>query len=382
MIPRRLMIQDDSNKPLRIRAFEIAMIGYIVVVVFAVGLNIGSMGLRTAIADITNSIAFIVVYFCAKKFMKTEDFNLLIIGILAFAVMSAIVAVYQFFVNPDFFRLGVSREAFLSYFRSNGLFSYEYDQGAFLVISIILAASMKFRWWIKVSLMAIFSAGIFLTMHRLSWVALIVALGLIWFFYFRKNLLTYIFVPLILIFVAIVALYLPWSQLAIGRFGSELIRERILSDTVTTRVAQYKISFELIKEYPLGMGGYLTSAYNQTALNLGVPAQFVNAYGKKSALIIHNGFLTAGVLFGILGLILFSLFIFTSIFEFLRNSFREGKNWYPLLMIMITFLIFNLTNDFSFLGNQIGITLAWLIGGYISVNNPNLIGNNNIQPTH
>jgi O-antigen ligase len=122
----------------------------------------------------------------------------------------------------------------------------------------------------------------------------------------------------------------------------------------------------MIQEYPLGIGGYSTSSYNQIALRRGIP---LNESGT-GALIVHNGFLSAGVKYGILGLILFSLFMFTSVFNFLKNSVQKGKNWYPLLMIMVVFLIYNLTNDFSFLGTQIALSLAWLVGGYAAVNNP------------
>jgi O-antigen ligase len=376
LTPRRLMIQEDSVKPTRLRAFNIAVIGYILIVVITVGLNIKSIGTRTAIAYITNSITFAVVYFVSKKFIKNDDFVLFQIAILTFAVISAILGVYQFFINPDFFRLGYIRGAFSGYYRANGLFTAEYDQGIFLILSIIVVISTNLKRWMKIVFIIIACVAVFLTMHRLSWVALIFTLGMIWLLYLRKNLFTYLFVPLILMVLALFALNVSWSQLAIGKFGRNLITNRILADTISGRLSQYKFSFYILKKYPLGIGGYSTSFYNQIAYNQGIPLGDDNV-----ALVVHNGFLAAGVKYGILGLILFSLFIFTPILDFLKLSIREGKNWYPLLMILLVFLVFNFTNDFSFLGDQIGVALAWLIGGYLSVNHPNHVGAINIQST-
>jgi hypothetical protein len=370
-----------SIKPTGLRLYEYLLIGYIFFVAFSSIINWGSISSRTIIANVTNAITFIVVYFCSKKFINRNDFVLLQIAVLAFASISVVVAVYQFFVNPEFFRLGVTREAFLGYYRSNGLFTAEYDQGLFLIISIIVAMSMNLSRWIKIVFITICCAGVFLTMHRLSWVALTVTFGLIWFFYLQKNLLTYILVPLLVFIFVFGALNIPWSQLAIGEFGYELITNRILADTLSDRFSQYQFSFNLIPKYPEGIGDYSNPIYDQEAYNQGVPSEGSFLDPEYHALIVHNGFLSSGVKYGILGLIFFTLFIITSIFDFSKYSLQKGENWYPLLMIMLIFLIFNLTNDFSYIGTQISILLAWLIGGYVSFNNTNNVGDNSIQPT-
>lgn len=382
MVPPRISSRSGSLYSSRLRLGEILLIGYVLIIIFALVLNAGSISIRRAIIDSSSAITFIVVYFCAKKFINNDDFVLFQNAILSFAVLSAIVAIYQFFIDPLFFRLGAFRGAFLDYYRSNGLFTAEYDQGLFLILAIIVAISMNLRWRNKIFLIALLCAGVFVTMHRLSWVAMITTLGLIWFFYFRKSLLTYVFVPLILIIIVIVALNVPWSQMAIGKFGSSLITTRLLADNISGRISQYKFSFDMIKEYPLGIGSYGTDFYTQISYNHGIPlaGTATNRGDNIRTYIIHNGFLSAGVKYGILGLILFSLFIFTSIFDFFKNSIQKGKNWYPLFMIMVVFLVFNLTNDFSFIGSQISMALAWLLGGYVAVNHPNHVGDINIQP--
>jgi len=130
---------------------------------------------------------------------------------------------------------------------------------------------MSLKGWIKIIFIAIACAGVFFTMHRLSWVALITILGLIWLFYLRKNSLSYILVTLMVFVFVIGALYVPWSKLAIGKFGSNLVTNRILADTLSERFFQYQFSFYMIKEYPLGIGSYYTSTYNQEAYNRGLP---------------------------------------------------------------------------------------------------------------
>jgi len=379
--PHRRGNLEDSQQPRRFPVFELAMIGYILTVIFTIGLNFRAIGARSAIADITNSIAFVVVYFCAFKFLGKDDFYLIKTSFLIFAVMSVIVALYQFLVNPDFFRLGVVRDVFAGYYRANGLFSAEYDQGLFLTLSMIVVMSMSFRLWMKMGLIAIFLAGGFVTMHRLSWIAMIIALGLIWFLYLKTDMIIYITVPLLLLLLLFGAINTPWSKMAIGQFGEKLIADRVLSDTLSIRISQYKFSFFMMQQYPLGIGDYSTSLYLQKAYNHGL------TYGGRpwnstqmTAYIIHNGFLSAGVRYGIFGMFLYSLFLLTSLYEFLKNSIQKGKDWYPLLMIVVIFLIFNATNDFSFLGNQIGVILAWLLGGYLSQVKHHYVSEPIIQP--
>jgi hypothetical protein len=370
LAPHRVWPGFKSHKITRLTLIEALLSGYIFFVLLALILNLDSLGSRRFIADATNTITFIVVYLCAKKFIKQDDFALFQTGILIFASISAFLGIYQFFVNPDFFRLGVARGAFSDYIRSNGLFTAEYDQGLFLVISMVIVMSMDLKGWLKAFLIVLFGVGVFLTMHRLSWVAMLITLGLLWFFYLRKNLLAYILVPLSIISIIILAITIPWSRLTIGKFGSSMIADRIFADTLTERFSQYLFSFYMMKEYPFGIGGYQTSFYNQVAFNQGLPLIGKGYDLYKDAVIVHNGFLSAGVKYGLIGLILFVLFLYTSIHVFLKYSIQKGGKWIPLFMIMLIFLIFNFTNDFSFLGTQVSVALAWLIGGHISINYP------------
>jgi hypothetical protein len=356
------------------------LIGYILITAFALVINFGSISTRTIIADVTNVITFLVVYFCSKKYIDKKDFTLFQIAILSFAAISAVVSIYQFFVNPEFFRLGVTYGAFLDYYRSNGLFTTEYDQGIFLIMSIIVAMSMNIKWWIKIVFITICSTGVFLTMHRLSWVAMVITFGLIWYFYMQKNIFTNIIIPLLLLILVFGALNVPWSQMAIGKFGYGLITDRILADTLSIRFSQYIFSFDMIPKYPLGIGSYSNPIYDQEALNQGIPFTGSSSNPENHAYVIHNGSLSAGVKYGILGLILFSLFFFTSAITFLGKSIQKNKNWYPLLLIIVVFMVFNLTNDFSFFGTQIGVAISWLLGGYIAVINDNEVAQLEVQP--
>jgi O-Antigen ligase len=381
LTPNYRITKEVLPKLNRIKLFEVFLIGFVLVVAFAMFINLSTIGSRLVISDITNTITFIVVYYFSKKFIK-DDFAYIQIAFLSFAALSALVSTYQFFIDPEFFRLGRSYQAFSTYTRSNGLFTSEYDQGLFLNLAIIVATSMNLKRWIKLSFVGIMCLGIFLTMHRLSWVAMIVTLGLVWLFYLRKSLVTYLLVPLVSAVIIYAAFSVPWSQMAIGKFGYNLVTDRILADTLSIRFSQYKFSFYMMREYPLGIGGYFTSFYNQEAVSQGIP--LYHPAGSSSnvmqAYIVHNGILSSGVKYGITGLVLFAFFIFSSILSFGVNSIKKGKNWYPLLMIMVTFFIYNLTNDFSFLGAPINVALAWLLGGFISVTSLDQVVENTIQP--
>ncbi len=271
-------------------------------------------------------------------------------------------------MDPTFFRLGVLRGAFSDYYRANGLFTVEYDQGIFAILSIIVAMSMNLSLRTKLIIIAIGSAGVFVTMHRLSWLALGIALSLFWILYLRGHLYSKILVALFLIIIVIGAANVQWSQAPLGTFGRNLVANRLFEDTLSGRFSQYEFSLYMIKEYPLGIGSYFTPFYNQIAYSQKIPLSEEVADPNGNALIVHNGFLSAAVKHGVLGSILFVLFILASIYDFLKHSIHEGKCWYSPLIIMLIVMISNFTNDFSSLGSHIGLVIAWLIGGYVATN--------------
>jgi hypothetical protein len=121
-------------------------------------------------------------------------------------------------------------------------------------------------------------------------------------------------------------------------------------------------AISVIDKYPLGIGRYSTEIYNIEAYNKAIQ------FREGGALKIHNGFLAAGVNYGFLGLISFTLFHFSTIYYWLRYKSKSNWLWYVPVLSSLTVILFNLTQDFSFLGGQLGLILALILGTFVSVN--------------
>lgn len=342
-------------------AYEKWLIVYIFAVILGLAINVSTVGSRTVIADIQNTTLFALVYFCSKRFMSEDDFNQVKKAVLVFAVISGLVALYQFFVNPEFFRLGAVRTAFLGYSRANGILTEEYDQGMFMIMALVIIVSSGFSRWIKLSLAGFAFVGIFLTMHRLSWLILAITLSLIWLLYVRKRVALNIMSVLIFAAVGITIMIVPWDQISQSRLVTDFLGHRVLDNTLSGRFTYYNFALFMMEKFPFGIGGYLTSFYNQQAYNMGMPML------NNQALIIHDGFLSAGVKYGWLGFISFTFFAILSFMYFLIKALKEGSGWYAPCLIALAFLLYNTTQDFSFIGSQINIMMAWFLGSYVSV---------------
>lgn len=337
--------------------FEWFLVLYVLLSSFVMLRN-GHQFTRRVGGMVTSQLAFLTAYLSARRWCSTRDLDLFVAGIQALAAFSALVGIIQFVAAPEFFRTGTVREAFAGYMRSTGVFPQEYDQGKFLIIALLTVFLGKARGHWRNLLLALLPVGIFLTMHRLSWGILLVMLAVYSLTAMRDNRHL---VPAALLGGALalaMLLLFPWSDVFHTSLAQDFLVERVQEDTFTGRLALMRFGLDLVGKYPGGLGDFSSLVYNQEAYEAGIP------FIAQGALVVHNGFLAAAVNYGIAGALLFAAFSLGSVLHFSRQAVQgNGKALLPALLCS-TMLLYNLSNDFSFVGSYMGILFAILLGGF------------------
>jgi O-antigen ligase len=346
----------------RFRFYELWMAIFISIALVIIVLNIRELGARPAIVIAVKLLTFLLIYSFARECISPHDFHLLAVAIVTFAILSSLVGIYQFFGDVNFFRIGVTRAAFGSFFRGNGLFDSEYDQGLFLTIALIIGLITIQAKWVKTLIVTIIPVGVFCTMHRGSWAILLIALGFILMREFRKIYPWILSGAIIVILALLVVVNLPLQRNYPGSFLDQMINQRVEDNTLDVRMTLNEYAIKMIQKYPLGIGAYSSSIYIQEAYNNSI--DFV----EGSPLIVHNGFLAIGVLYGIAGMGAFALFMLTTLIHYLQKNIRSTKIGFVAALVVISFLLINMTQDLSFMGEKSGLFLGLLIGSAISLN--------------
>lgn len=338
--------------------YEKWMIFYIFIVILSQLINYDTIGFRKFALTTSNTIVFLLFFIAAKWLITDIDFDLILGSIVVFATISAFVGLLQFLIDPEILRMGVTRYAFGNYVRSNGLFSAEYDQGFFQVAALIICFYKGHSRLLNLGFILLSAAAVFVTFHRLSWGAFFIALVLIGYYRLkidRPSPAKVMFALSFMILFLTIGLQTSFNNDFISR-----LNERINSDTLTVRMVLNRFALNIIKSNPLGIGFYWTPYYNQLAYAAGMP--FMKDQNGPVAGIVHNGFLSSGVLHGVAGLTAFFMFTCSNII-FYTTRFRNNKGYYFLpFSLGIIFLTYNLTQDFSDFGSQIMIFYSILLG--------------------
>ncbi|HEY9828233.1 MAG TPA: O-antigen ligase family protein [Stenomitos sp.] len=347
----------------RFQLYELWMCFYILIAILTIIINTYDLGVRATIVTIVKLLTFLLVYFFSRECITSKDFQQLAHAIVFFAILSSLVGTYQFFGDAYFFRIGVLRPAFGSYIRANGFFTSEYDQGMFLTIAMVIGMLTIQNKWMRVLTITIIPLGTFFTMHRGSWLILIVALGGIVIREFRRMF------PWVIAggVTVVLALFITINLSAQGKnstnFWNQLIDLRVTQNTWNSRISYNQFAIYMIQKYPLGIGAYMSDIYEREAYSKKL-IDFVDGV----PLVIHNGFLAAGVLHGITGMIVFVLFILSLLFHYLKKMSCSPNLRLMMILIIFSFVIINMTQDFSSIGDQPGIFIAILIGAALSLN--------------
>lgn len=338
--------------------YEKWIVVYMLAVLISEIINYDRIGFRTVIQVISDTLVFVLFYFSIRWFITYKDFNLLLRSIVVFAIISAIVGLIQFLFDPGFLRIGANRWAFDQYTRSNGLFSAEYDQGFFQITSLLICFFIYRNRLLHFMIILVSGTAVLVTMHRLSWAAWGIAFIIIGYNELKTrkiNFASFYIGSLILIVVFAIGM-VRISEITFFH----ALRARIYANTLTVRTDYYGFAFDVMRNHPLGIGIYWTAYYSQLAYNKSLPFNYED-YDHPVAYVVHNGFLSAGVLHGVIGLITFMLFTSGNILFYLGKFRKDGNRFLLPFGMSIIFLMYNLTQDFSDFGSQIVIFYGVLL---------------------
>lgn len=353
---QKTAIKKQKLSDTAIRPFEVFLFLYIFISTTV--LVVRSKGLQQLIPLASLQIVFGLMYLIARDHIPQHDYYFLKRVFIAFGVLSTLAAVIQFLVDPGFMRLSSERAAFGGLIRANGFMPDEYDHGLFLTyLSAWLLVSEKIRFK-NILLVCFFGLGVFLTMHRGSWLAFGIVVLAIWAMNFRSFIKANIFIAysgiLLILILGLVVINMNFA----GFLSQDFIYDQLFRETISVRMDLNSLGLKLMQKYPLGIGDYSFETYWQSYVENGYK------YNLGRPLIVHNGFLGAGVKFGIPGGLCFIMTWAGMIYYALKTK----KNW-PIAMIpvlcCVAYLIINLTNEISYLGAAPQLLLAFLTGYFL-----------------
>ncbi len=159
--------------------------------------------------------------------------------------------------------------------RVSSTFGGHYDLAAYLVLVIPIIVSLLFgyrNWFLRLIFIATASLGVFvlfMTVSRISFFALFVALGVVFLFHIQKKKLAFFLIPTITV---IVILFLSFSSSLLDRFGSTIKEIDVLVDAKTGQAVGHikempNVYFEnkIVKQQFLGSITNLNPAINPAA---------------------------------------------------------------------------------------------------------------------
>ncbi len=336
--------------------YELWMLIYLWIIICAMLINLDRLDGRIILVNIIKLATFFLLYFSARLFLQDKDYLIIVQGVAVFAVVSSLVAVYQFFIDPEFFRIGVSRIAFGSFVRANGFLDSEYNQGALLALTFILAIPILQNKFLKLLVWILMPIGAFLTMHRMSWLVIFIpyVYYLIKSLRFPRIIFGSIFFGLIL--AALIFVNTSWQRKIYGTFIDNLFHERVTKNTLAIRDSYNQYAIYLVSKYPIGIGDYSASVYKQEAYRLSLD------FTDNEPLIVHNGYLSAAVQFGVVGMAAYVIFLIESFYYHFRKKNWYMDKWPVTWLVIFTIILYNLTQDFSFLGSTPTLIFGLFLG--------------------
>jgi O-antigen ligase len=267
-------------------------------------------------------------------------------------------ALVQFFIDPEFFRVSAQRIAYGEIYRANGFFPGEYEQGIFLSCMAALVVYSVRNWFSRLLLLAIFSLGVFVTMHRGSWIIFAIVVIYMSLLAIRNPsdsqkrvvLLASVFGIAALLFAGT---FMTKSPLDVS---SDFVHDRFLTDTLSIRVNLLDFGMYVIRHNPFGVGDYQAEEYWQLYYQYGM------RYHMGAPLVIHNGYLAAAAKYGIVGGVFFVLFLIGTLSYYWKRGAWK-LSWSAVQFASwVAFALINLSQEYSTLGIPSVIFLALLAG--------------------
>lgn len=332
--------------------FEVMLYAYFVLYAISQIANISVIGFPEIVVNLTDELPFLVVFLSLRLISTKDSSDVIGKSILAGATLSSIVCIIQATFDQFFLRVGTNRLAFGSLLRANGIFFQEHYNSYFLIIAIIWALTTLKNKQLKYILVCLFSIGVFLSFHRMSWLILIAAL-FIYIVFIEKVVFERLVLAGLSGLALLLIIFIVYNK---DIMNSSLVKER-LTDDVDGRKGYYTMVFENIHNKPLfGYGGSNNDVYYTYMLQ--ITGSRGRADGSEGG--IHSGYFTALFFSGIPVFLSFTLFAVLSALYYLRLC---TKNFIFTLAFALAFAfaIGNLTNSLL-LSKFVGILYAIHLG--------------------
>ncbi|KAB2836626.1 MAG: O-antigen ligase family protein [Candidatus Brocadia sp.] len=341
----------------RIYRYEIYLSLYFILSLVAMLFHLSrSLTLKEITVVYSGWLTFLVFYYTAKNtvdlgFVKSVFYSILCVGIL-----SSLVSIIQFFIDPYFMRAGVGRVAFAGKLRSDGVFTAEYTQSYFLIPAIMLTLTIiknKYRYL----LMGVFLIGILLTFHRMSWIITILTITGYYLLCAPKREKIFAIGSILVLSLIMVSL-MP----IVLNINSDFVNDRLFSNTVSGRTTIYEVAFRRMQNtWLFGVGSVRTNVYYADILKSG---EVWAATGEIGG--IHNLFLNMGYFYGLPVVVSFCIFLISTVIFFAKKMYRFGTFYFVPTATIGMFILANLSNWF-YLNMQVSLLLSIILGISVAV---------------
>jgi len=318
-------------------AFEYFLYAYIILVLISLVFNLDRIEAKFVVVIPLQILLYIFIYNVCKRNASPRLYDTIVKAIILLALISVVVAVYQFFVDSTFLKISPPRTAFGNFVRPAGVFYSEYELGFLMNLAIIITLVRK-KGFLKYLYLFLFVVTLFLTFHRLNYVILVMCL-IAYFFLFGKIRIASV---LTVFLVCVSLLYLLINPSGLRHLEKEknvqdFTQERLLQNTITGRLQQYAVTAEASWRYFMGLGGYENKEYRDLMVK----------HGLNPDLVVHNGYLATSIKYGFLSMVSFVGFMLAMLIYFKRHFLRSRpETAYPFFIVFI-WMLSNLTNSLS-----------------------------------
>lgn len=327
--------------------------------------TIGVLSLKDVILNATKIFTFLVIYLVLKRTADREMLKVAGKALLIVCTISSLIGIYQFLIDPFFFRIGSERIAFAGYLRSNGIFGSELSQSYFLIPGIVVTLFTIRNNLLKYGLIALFSLSIIFTFHRMSWIITILTLALYLIKVKKKNAWQIIAVGVYLV-VALTYFSSVFSLNLTNISRSDLVQERLLEKTMSDRITYYTMVLKKIPQsWLIGFGSRKSKVYYSGMLEV-EPSY---ASGERGG--IHNGYLAIMFYRGIPVMILYTFFLILAFYNFWTLAKFKHIFYFIPSFELVKYILLNITNSVD-LYNDLGLLFAIFLGTGVAVYQKNI----------
>lgn len=349
-----------SNEPLGFKHFwtmpwfMVMLIFYVLFKIISLGSHADTIEFSEIIIKSLHVVNVLIIILSLRLIFSPELIEILGKAILVGAIATCLVSFVQMGVDPMFARTGDIRIAFGDYYRVNGTFNAEYFSSYFLIIASTWALTRIKNDFLKYGLVILYTSGIFLTFHRMSWVLFVLVLAIYFFVVAKPQLDKLLFAGMTGV-VALLVLFMVFQR---DIMNSTLVKERV-TDRVDSRFGYYNMVFENIGEKPiLGYGNYDNDVYYYSMLQ--ITRMRDRATGMTGG--IHSGYLSAMFYYGVPAFIFFTLFVLSTMVYFAKLFLRTYNPFFSIIFFLaIIYGLANITNSLLF-SEYLGLHFSIYLG--------------------